>query len=60
MSMELDYKLREARVLRDKLRAEGRNRDAEVLQSLIRGRESSAGLNRQLHRENAELRGVAP
>lgn len=56
MNGKLTTLLRQARVLRDKLREEGRHHEAEVLQSLIRSRESSQGLNSTLHRELNELR----
>lgn len=56
MNGKLTALLHRARGLRDKLREEGRHHEAEVLQSLIRSRESANGLNSQLHRELTELR----
>lgn len=60
MNGKLATILRQARELRDKLREEGRHHEAEVLQTLIRSRESAHGLNQTLHRDNARLREELP
>lgn len=47
---------RDARALRDRLRAEGRHQDAEVIQRLVRSSETSTNTNATLWRDNQALR----
>lgn len=59
MSTAQQARLAEGRKLRDKLRAEGRHHDAEVLQSVIRSAEASSGLNTVLTNDLRQLREAA-
>lgn len=56
MSAKAKKARREARDLRDRLKAEGRHRDAQIIQTLVLSAESSGRLNEEQHRENMELR----
>jgi hypothetical protein len=56
MSKRLDKVCGDARALRDRLKAEGRFRDAEIIQCVIRSCESSSTLNCSLSRELIALR----
>lgn len=45
-----------ARDLRDRLKAEGRHRDAQIIQDVVLSAESSSRLNEAQHSENMSLR----
>lgn len=52
----LERNIREARLLRDRLRTEGRHEDADTVQRVILSARNSAVMNERLARDAAELR----
>ena len=51
-----DAHVRQATALRDRLRAEGRDRDAEILSGVLRSLAASRATNSALHRDCMKLR----